>query len=108
MLALRAAAAACGNYRLAASTLYATLEPCPMCAGAMLHARVTRLVFGAADPRAGAAGSVFNLLQTDTLNHRTQIVGGVLAEDCGALLRQFFRSRRGKPIGDPVARPTAG
>ena len=97
-LALRAAAVRVGNYRLAASTLYATLEPCPMCAGAMIHARVARLVFGAADPRAGAAGSVFNLLQTDVLNHRVQIVSGVLADDCGALLRDFFRARRGKPV----------
>lgn len=97
-LALRAAAVRVGNYRLAASTLYTTLEPCPMCAGAMIHARVARLVFGAADPRAGAAGSVFNLLQTDVLNHRVQIVSGVLAGECGALLRGFFRARRGKPV----------
>jgi tRNA(adenine34) deaminase len=97
MLALRAAATRIGNYRLADCTLYATLEPCPMCAGAMIHARVARLVFGAADPRAGAAGSVFNLLQTDVLNHRIQGVGGVLTEECGALLRDFFRARRIKP-----------
>ncbi|MBZ4193238.1 MAG: tRNA adenosine(34) deaminase TadA [Candidatus Contendobacter sp.] len=97
MLALRAAATRIGNYRLADCTLYATLEPCPMCAGAMIHARVARLVFGAADPRAGAAGSVFNLLQTDVLNHRVQGVGGVLTEECGALLRDFFRARRIKP-----------
>ena len=97
-LALRAAAVRVGNYRLADSTLFATLEPCPMCAGAMIHARVARLVFGAADPRAGAAGSVFNLLQTDVLNHRVQIVSGILAGDCGSLLRDFFRARRGKPV----------
>lgn len=97
MLALRAAATRIGNYRLAECTLYTTLEPCPMCAGAMIHARVARLVFGAADPRAGAAGSVFNLLQTDSLNHRVPVVSGVLAVDCGALLREFFRTRRLKP-----------
>ena len=97
-LALRAAAVRVGNYRLTASTLYATLEPCPMCAGAMIHARVARLVFSAADPRAGAAGSVFNLLQTDVLNHRVQIVSGAMAGECGALLRDFFRARRGKPM----------
>ncbi len=107
MLALRAAAAS-GNYRLAACTLYTTLEPCPMCAGAMIHARVTRLVFGAADPRAGAAGSVFNLLQTEVLNHRIQIVSGVLAEECGALLREFFRVRRGKPAGGAESLLNAG
>ena len=109
MLALRAAAAASGNYRLAACTLYATLEPCSMCAGAMIHARVARLVFGAADPRAGAAGSVFNLLQTDVLNHRIQISSGVLAEECGSLLREFFRVRRGnKPVGVATALLTVG
>ena len=108
MLALRAAAAASGNYRLVACTLYTTLEPCPMCAGAMIHARVTRLVFGAADPRAGAAGSVFNLLQTEVLNHRIQIVSGVLAEECGALLREFFRVRRGKPTGGAESLLNAG
>ena len=108
MLALRAAAAASGNYRLVACTLYTTLEPCPMCAGAMIHARVTRLVFGAADPRAGAAGSVFNLLQTEVLNHRIQIVSGVLAEECGALLREFFRVRRGKPAGGAESLLNAG
>ena len=109
MLALRAAAAASGNYRLAACTLYATLEPCPMCAGAMIHARVARLVFGAADPRAGAAGSVFNLLQTDVLNHRIQISSGVLAEECGSLLRAFFRVRRGnKPASGAESLLTAG
>ncbi len=86
-----------------------TLEPCPMCAGAMIHARVARLVFGAADPRAGAAGSVFNLLQTDALNHRVEIRGGVLAEECGSLLRAFFRVRRGnKPVADGEALLTAG
>lgn len=97
MVALRAAAARLGNYRLVGSTLYVTLEPCPMCAGAMIHARVARLVFGAADPRAGAAGTVFNLLQSGHLNHRVAVTGGVLAEECGLLLREFFRVRRLKP-----------
>jgi len=97
MVALRAAAARLGNYRLVESTLYVTLEPCPMCAGAMIHARVARLVFGAVDPRAGAAGTVFNLLQSEHLNHRAIVTGGVLAEECGLLLREFFRVRRLKP-----------
>ncbi len=101
MLALRAAAARIGNYRLAGSTLYATLEPCPMCAGALVHARVARVVFGAADPRAGAAGTVFDLLQSPVLNHRCAVTGGVLAGECGLVLREFFRVRRLKP--DPPA-----
>ena len=92
--ALRAAAARLGNYRLPGATLYVTLEPCPMCAGAMVHARVARLVYGAPDPQAGSAGSVFNLLQAPTLNHRADIQGGVLADACGERLRAFFRARR--------------
>lgn len=92
--ALRAAAEKVGNYRLVGATLYVTLEPCPMCAGAMVHARVRRVVYGAADPRSGAAGSVFNLLQSEQLNHRAEVTGGVLSEACGALLRGFFRERR--------------
>jgi tRNA(adenine34) deaminase len=92
--ALRAAAARLGNYRLPGATLYVTLEPCPMCAGAMVHARVARLVYGAPDPQAGSAGSVFNLLQAPTLNHRAEIQGGVLADACGERLRAFFRARR--------------
>ncbi len=94
IVALRAAAARLGNYRLTGSTLYVTLEPCPMCAGAMVHARVARVVYGTADPIAGAAGSVFNLLQAPGLNHRARIDGGVLADDCGRQLRQFFQQRR--------------
>ncbi|HRX70274.1 MAG: tRNA adenosine(34) deaminase TadA [Gammaproteobacteria bacterium] len=96
IMAMRAAAARIGNYRLVNSTLYVTLEPCPMCAGAMIHARIARLVFGAADPRAGAAGTVCNLLQTDFLNHRVDIMGGVFARECGTVLREFFRARREK------------
>ena len=94
MVALRAAAAHLGNYRLLNSTLYVTLEPCAMCAGAIVHARVARVVYAAADPKAGAGGSVFNLLASDRLNHRAQISGGVLAEECGELLRRFFLTRR--------------
>ncbi len=94
MIALRAAAEASDSYRLTGTTLYVTLEPCAMCAGAMVHARVQRLVFAATDPRAGAAGSVFNIVQHPALNHRIECTGGVLAEECGALLRGFFAARR--------------
>jgi len=93
--ALRDAAARIGNYRLADCTLYVTLEPCPMCAGAIMQARITRLVYGAADPKAGACGSVVNLFQESRLNHHTQVVGGVLADECGEKLRRFFAERRG-------------
>jgi tRNA(adenine34) deaminase len=94
VVALRAAGAVLRNYRLTGTTLYVTLEPCVMCAGAIVHARVARVVFGAPDPKNGAGGSVFNLLQSEPLNHRAEITGGVLAEECGELLRQFFQSRR--------------
>ncbi len=98
IMALRAAGQNQQNYRLSNSTLYVTLEPCPMCAGAIVHARVNKVVFGASDPRSGAAGSVFDLLPSDErFNHRTAVVGGVLAEESAAMLRQFFRSRRKKP-----------
>ncbi|HQU15014.1 MAG: tRNA adenosine(34) deaminase TadA [Chromatiales bacterium 21-64-14] len=93
--ALRAAGAQAGNYRLPNAVLYVTLEPCVMCAGAMVHARIARLVYGATDPRAGAAGSAFSVLQSPQLNHGVQCVGGVLAETCGALLIDFFQARRG-------------
>lgn len=92
--ALRAAAAAVGNYRLPGATLYVTLEPCIMCAGAIVHARVDTVVYGAADPKAGAAGSLFSLLDSEQLNHRAVVRGGVLADECGALLRDFFSARR--------------
>ena len=95
ILALRQAASHLGNYRLPGTTLYVTLEPCPMCAGALVHARVQRLVFGAADPRAGAAGTVFDLLRSPQLNHRLEVVGGLCEEECGRLLQEFFRARRG-------------
>jgi len=94
MAALRAAARQLSNYRLDGCTLYVTLEPCAMCSGAMLHARLPRVVYGAADPKTGAAGSVVNLFAEPRLNHQTQVTGGVLAEECGALLSDFFRVRR--------------
>ena len=94
ILALRAAAGQGGDYRLGGAALYVTLEPCPMCAAAMAHARVDRLVFGAFDPRQGAAGSAFNLVAADAMNHRVDAYGGVLSEECGALLRRFFAGRR--------------
>ncbi|HSY01172.1 MAG TPA: tRNA adenosine(34) deaminase TadA [Acidobacteriaceae bacterium] len=95
MVVLRAAAAALGNYRLLDCELYVTLEPCAMCAGAMIHARLGRLVYGAADPKAGAAGSVLEVLNHPRLNHKMTVTAGVLAEECGELLRGFFRERRG-------------
>ena len=96
IVALRAAARAAQNYRLPGATLYVTLEPCAMCLGALLHARVGRIVFAAADPKTGACGSVVNLLEHASLNHQTTAVSGVLAEECGQYLRDFFRDRRGK------------
>jgi tRNA(adenine34) deaminase len=95
IVALRAAAERLGNYRLTGATLYVTLEPCPMCAGAMVHARIARVVYGAPDPLAGAAGTVFNLLNAAALNHRAQVEGGVLAVECGRRLKDFFQARRG-------------
>ncbi|NGX14791.1 tRNA adenosine(34) deaminase TadA [Wenzhouxiangella sp. XN24] len=97
LLVLRAGGQALGNYRLPGATLYVTLEPCAMCAGAMVHARIARLVYGAADPKTGAAGSVFDLLRTSQLNHRVEVTGGVLDDACGAVLRDFFRARRARP-----------
>ena len=94
VMALRDAAQQAGNYRLPGSTLYVTLEPCVMCAGAIMHARVARVVFGARDPKTGAAGSVVDLFAETRLNHHADIVGGVLADECGALLSSFFAARR--------------
>ena len=94
ILALRSAAARIGSYRLLDTTLYVTLEPCAMCAGAMVHARVARLVYGATDPKTGAAGSVFDIVRSERLNHRIACEPGVLAEECGMLLRSFFATRR--------------
>lgn len=92
--ALRAAGAQVGDYRLAGTTLYVTLEPCIMCAAALVHARVSRVVFGAWDPKAGAAGSLTDVFNIVGLNHRVDVFGGVLAEECGTLLSDFFRQRR--------------
>ena len=92
--ALREAAQRAGNYRLPDSVLYVTLEPCVMCAGALMHARVARVVFGAPDPKTGACGSVLNLFAEARLNHHTEVDGGVLAEECGELVRAFFSARR--------------
>lgn len=94
VVALREAARLLGNYRLDGCTLYVTLEPCAMCSGAILHGRLERVVFGAPDPRTGAAGSVLNLFAHAQLNHQTKVVGGVLAEECGQLLKDFFKPRR--------------
>jgi tRNA(adenine34) deaminase len=94
VLALREAAAALGSWRVLDSTLYVTLEPCAMCAGAIVLSRISRVVFGCTDPKAGAAGSVLDVLAEPRLNHRPEVVGGVMAEDCAELLRTFFRARR--------------
>lgn len=94
IVALRAAAQNLGSYRLLDTTLYVTLEPCAMCAGAMVHSRVKRLVYAATDPRAGAAGSVFNIVQHSALNHRLEITPGVMAQECADVLRGFFAARR--------------
>ncbi len=94
ILALREAGGRVRDYRLGGATLYVTLEPCPMCMAAIVHARVSRVVFGAWDPRQGAAGSAFDLANARALNHRVDTFGGVLAEECGALLKEFFRRRR--------------
>ena len=94
IVAMRAAAEALGNYRLNGCTLYVTLEPCAMCAGAMIHARLDRLVFAAADPKAGAAGSVISLINHPRLNHQMQVEQGILADESSELLKGFFRERR--------------
>jgi tRNA(adenine34) deaminase len=94
IVALREAAKRVGNYRLGGCEIFVTLEPCAMCAGAMIHARVARLVYGAADPKAGAAGSVLGVINEPRLNHQMTVTCGELAEECGELLREFFRVRR--------------
>lgn len=94
IMALRAAAEILGNYRLPGCELYVTLEPCAMCAGAMMHARLARVVFGAPDPKTGACGSVINLFEQEKLNHHTEVTGGVMAEECATLLKEFFAERR--------------
>lgn len=94
IMALRAAAAIVGNYRLPGCELYVTLEPCAMCAGAMMHARLARVVFGASDPKTGVCGSIVNLFEQEKLNHHTEVIGGVMADECGKLLKEFFAARR--------------
>lgn len=94
IVALRAAGAKLGNYRLVDSSLYVTLEPCVMCMGAIVHARVKRLVYGAADPKRGAAGSALQLAEVEFLNHRVEVLGGILADVCGTRLKAFFQNRR--------------
>lgn len=95
ILALRDAGAAEKNYRLTGSTLYVTLEPCAMCAGAIVHARIAHLVYGAADPKTGACGSVLDVTRCDALNHQVEVAGGLLADKCAGLLQEFFAARRG-------------
>jgi tRNA(adenine34) deaminase len=95
IIALREAGRALGNYRLSGVTMYCTFEPCMMCAGAMIHARIDRLVFGTPDPKTGSAGSIYNVLTDPRLNHRVDVVTGVREEECAALLRGFFSRRRG-------------
>jgi tRNA(adenine34) deaminase len=103
VIALRAAAQAVGSWRLDGCTLYVTLEPCTMCAGAIVLARVPELVFGAVDPKAGAVGSLYDIPRDPRLNHRVDVTGGILADECGALLRRFFAARRA-----PSRRPGTG
>jgi len=99
MIAITAAAAGLGSRRFEGCTLYVTLEPCAMCAGAIVLARLPRLVFGAYDPKAGACGTLFNIVQDERLNHRVELVGGISAEKCGSLLSEFFAAMRGKGNG---------
>jgi tRNA(adenine34) deaminase len=94
IVAMRAAGKVLGNYRLASCSLYATLEPCAMCAGAILHARIARLFYAASDPKAGACGSVLGVMNHPQLNHKVEVVSGLLEEECGAMLTNFFRAKR--------------
>src|SRR5665213_1416678 len=98
IVSLRAAGVALDNYRLVGCTLYCTLEPCSMCAGAILHARIARLVYATADPKAGACGSVLSVMNHSALNHRVEMVEGVLGKECGAMLTDFFRARRSQKL----------
>lgn len=99
MIAITQAAEALGNWRLDRSTLYVTLEPCPMCAGAIVLARIRRVVYGAADPKAGAVASLFQILDDPRLNHRAEVIGGILAQQCGEILLRFFKAKRNKQDG---------
>jgi tRNA(adenine34) deaminase len=94
IIALREAGRTVGNYRLAGATIYCTVEPCMMCAGAMIHARIARLVFGTPDPRAGSAGSIYNVLTDPRLNHQVEVVSGIREDECATLLREFFARKR--------------
>ena len=94
ILALQEASRALESWRLSGATMYATLEPCPMCAGALVNARIDRLVYGVADPKAGAVDTLFDLVRDRRLNHRVEVASGVLAQECGEILREFFRQRR--------------
>ncbi len=96
MVAMRVAGLVLGNYRLEGCMLYSTLEPCAMCAGAMLHARIARLVYAAADPKAGACGSVLAVMNHPQSNHQVEVSSGLLADECGGMLTEFFRARRGR------------
>ncbi|MBM7582556.1 tRNA(adenine34) deaminase [Caldicoprobacter guelmensis] len=96
MVAIREAARYLGGWRLTGCELYVTIEPCPMCAGAIIQARIQRVVFGALDPKAGCAGSLYNLLQDPRFNHRVEVVGGVMEEECRRIMQEFFRGKRGK------------
>ncbi|MYN45821.1 tRNA adenosine(34) deaminase TadA [Pseudoduganella sp. FT93W] len=113
IVALRAAAAKLGNYRLPGCELYVTLEPCLMCSGAMMHARLSRVVFGASDPKTGVCGSLMNLFEHSQLNHHTSVTGGVLGEECGEMLKGFFAARRAaasaarRAASDGLAAPDA-
>jgi tRNA(adenine34) deaminase len=98
MLALTQAEAALGDWRLSECDLYVTKEPCPMCAGALVHVRIRRLIFGCLDERGGAAGSIMNLLQMPTLNHRCDIISGLLQDECAAILQSFFQKKRNRPV----------
>ena len=97
IIALRNAGNNVGNYRLPDATMYVTLEPCAMCAGAIVHARLAKLVFAAADPKTGACGSIFNLLQTEELNHKVEIDKGIMEDECRLLIQTFFKEKRIKP-----------
>jgi len=101
IVALRAAGVALNNYRLLGCTLFCTLEPCAMCAGALLHARISRLVFAARDPKAGACGSVLSVMNHPALNHRAEVTEGILSSECSAMLTQFFRTRRAEAKSVP-------
>ena len=107
IMALRAAAEALGNYRLPGCELYVTLEPCVMCSGAMMHARLAKVVYGATDPKTGACGSVLNLFDQEQLNHHTEISGGVMADECGDMLKRFFAARRAASAAAAAARRAA-